>query len=75
MAERNNKSGERKETLERVLLLYRNFNIVGTIALGGLAVLVPVTALVALPLAGLNAVQAGVAETVRRSRNTSAAKK
>lgn len=60
-------SGEKlsqPKTSERLLKLYRNFNIVGAVALGGIAILTPIGAPVFATLAGINAVQAGGAEAV-----------
>jgi hypothetical protein len=52
------------KTSERLVKLYRNFNIIGAVALGGLAIITPVGAPVLATLAGINALQAGGAEAV-----------
>ena len=60
---------------ERGARIYRNFNTIGAVVLGGLALVVPVGGAVLGGLAGLNAVQAGAGELVRRSAKKSRLKK
>jgi hypothetical protein len=51
---------------EKAAKLYRNWNILGAVALGGLAIVVPVGGAALGAWAGLNAVQAGGGEVARR---------
>ncbi|CAN5638170.1 hypothetical protein BH23PAT1_BH23PAT1_0400 [soil metagenome] len=51
---------------ERLHRFGRNWNALGAVALGGLAVVVPVGGAVLGTLAGINAVQAGGFEAARR---------
>lgn len=68
-------SREKKSAAERAALLYRNFNAVGTVAMGALAVVVPVGNVVFAGLAGINAVQTGIGEAARRAAKRSRLKK
>lgn len=59
---------EKISKAERLALLYRNFNIVGAVALGGLAIIAPPAGAVVLGgLAGLDVLQAGAGEAARRA--------
>ena len=70
-----------KETLakesgtERLSRIYRNWNILGAVALGSLAIIAPGASPVLAGLAGLNAAQAGGAEVIRRHAKESRLKK
>jgi len=61
----------RPSTPERLARLGRNFNAMGAVALGGLAVLVPGPNVVIGTLAGVNALQAGGFELLRRKAEKS----
>lgn len=58
--------GGKEGLSERAARIYRNFNILGTLVMGGIAVVVPVGGAVFGTLAGINALQAGGGEFVRR---------
>lgn len=60
---------------ERAARLYRNFNAVGAVALGGLALVVPVGGAILAGLAGIDVVQAGAGEVARRAAKKSRLKK
>lgn len=65
-----------KESLpERAARIYRNFNILGTLVMSGIAVVVPVGGAIFGTLAGINALQAGGGEVVRRHAKKSRLKK
>jgi hypothetical protein len=66
MAERAPKSGK-PSAAEKAAIFYRNFNVVGAVALFGVGVLAPPVAPVANVLAGINVLQAGGGEIVRRA--------
>lgn len=68
-------SGEKKSAAERAALLYRNFNAVGTVAMGALAIVVPVGNVVFAGLAGINAVQTGIGEAAHRAAKRSRLKR
>lgn len=69
-------SGGKPSTAEKAALFYRNFNIVGAVALGGLAIIAPPAAAVVLTgLAGIDVLQAGAGEVARRAAKKSRAKK
>lgn len=59
------KGKDKESTAERGWRLYKNFNILGTLALGGLAVIVPVGGAVLATGAAINAAQAGFGEYMR----------
>lgn len=60
-------AAEKESGLEKVSKFYRNWNALGAVALGGLAILAPpVASGVLAGLAGINAVQAGAGEIGRR---------
>lgn len=52
---------------ERAARIYRNWNALGTVAMGGLAVIAPVGNVIWAGLAGVNAVQTGIGEVARRT--------
>ena len=56
----------REGAAEKTSRVLRNFNAVGAAALAGVAIVAPPLAVVAAPLAGLNALQAGGFEVARR---------
>ncbi len=58
-------SKEKESSAERGWRLYKNFNILGALALGGLAVIVPVGGAVLATGAAINAAQAGFGEFMR----------
>ncbi len=63
---RSKESGSDKEgTAERGWRFYKNFNILGALALGGLAVIVPVGGAVLGAGAAINVAQAGFGEFMR----------
>lgn len=74
MAEKAPRGG-RPSTAERAAAIYRNFNVVGVLALFGVGVLAPPVAPAANVLAGINVLQAGGGEVVRRSAKKKRLKK
>ena len=57
---------------ERASLIYRNFNIVGAIALASLSLIAPPAGAVVLTgLAGIDLIQAGAGEVARRAAKKS----
>ena len=76
MPSKESASGGKASAAEKAALFYRNFNIVGTVALGGLAIVAPPAGAVVLTgLAGINALQAGAGEVARRAARKSRLKK
>jgi len=70
MAKGKEKLGaEKKEEsrTERLMRFGRNINILGTLAIGGVAVVLPGPNVVLTTLAGINAVQAGGFEWARKA--------
>lgn len=59
--------GGKPGAAEKAAIFYRNFNVVGAVALFGVGVLAPPVAPVANVLAGINVLQAGGGEIVRRA--------
>lgn len=69
-------SQEKTSTPERAAKLYRNFNAIGAVVLGGLAVLAPPAGAVVLGgLAGIDVLQAGAGEVARRAAKKNRLKK
>jgi hypothetical protein len=63
---RHEKAAPREGAAEKTSRVLRNVNVIGAAALAGVAVLAPPLAVVAGPLAGINALQAGGFEAARR---------
>lgn len=67
MKQESNRSRDKISSSERVGRIYRDFNILGAVALGAAAMIAPpILAGPAAGLAGLNALQAGGGEWYRR---------
>ncbi len=64
--EKSEKPERKPGTGERAWRLARDFNIIGAVALGGLAIVSPVAPAVLAVGAGINAAQAGAYEAFRR---------
>lgn len=65
----------KESNAERLSRLYRNWNILGALALGSLAIITPGSSPILAGLAGLNAAQAGGAELVRQHAKKSRLRK
>jgi len=74
---RNEKLGpEKKENkTERLMRFGRNVNILGALAIGGVAAVIPGPNVVLATLAGINAVQAGGFEWARKAAEKKRKKK
>ena len=69
MAEKSPKAADKEGGAERASRVLRNLNAIGAVALGGAAMIAPAAAVAPLAvLSGVNAVQAGGFEAVRRNR-------
>ncbi len=74
--EKMSHKGEKVSTSEKAAKFYRNLNIIGAIALGGAAVIAPpAIAAPAAVLAGINVLEAGGGEALRRHRKRKRLKK
>ena len=67
--------GGKEGMTERGAKLYRNFNAIAAVAMGGLAVIVPVGGVVFGGLAALDVAQAGAGEWARRAAKKKRLKK
>lgn len=67
MAAKEQAPGGSEGTIERTAKIYRNFNAIAALAIGGLALIVPVGGAALGAWAGVDAVQAGAGEWARRA--------
>ncbi len=71
--EKDKRGSSKEGGLEKISRLYRNWNVVGAVALGGAAIVVPSPVLASLLAvgAGVNALQASAGELARRQARKS----
>ena len=75
MAAKGSPEGGNEGMTERAAKIYRNFNAIAAVAMGGLAIIVPVGGVVFGGLAALDVAQAGAGEWARRAAKKKRLKK